>query len=194
MSKNLTERIKKDRENLIKKTWSKSYFVDLLTDYINEPEFESHVIEMQKDDAGKEVAKAVKSYPIKKFRKTLKNILMDFGVDATDAEKIVTDYKFKKKDVETMYDFMTDFIYLYLESGRKLQLFKKEDAALALIMEEKDPYEKDFEGNEKRAASHVKYKKHKKVRAESKCPDWLKTSYSADKKEVLKQVALMYEE
>ena len=151
MSKNIIEKIKQDRENLVKKTWSKSYFIDLLTDYVNEPELESHIIELKRDENNEEVAKVVKEYPVKKFRKTIKKILIDFGVDEKDAE-------------------------------------------LSLIMEDKEEGEKTYEGNEKRQGSLVKNKKHKKIKAESKCPKWLKESYSEDGKTLLKKVALIYEE
>lgn len=194
MSKNIIEKIKQDRENLVKKTWSKSYFIDLLTDYVNEPELESHIIELKRDENNEEVAKVVKEYPVKKFRKTIKKILIDFGVDEKDAEKVMTDYKFTKKDVETLYEFTSDFIYHYLKSGKKLQVFKKEDAELSLIMEDKEEGEKTYDGNEKRKGSLVKNKKHKKIKAESKCPKWLKESYSEDGKTLLKKVALIYEE
>ena len=43
-----------------------------------------------------------------------------------------------KIDVETLYEFTSDFIYHYLKSGKKLQVFKKEDAELSLIMEDKE--------------------------------------------------------
>lgn len=192
MSKKLDEKIAEIRKNLVKKTWSFEAFVDLLTDYINEPEYESHVVELEAGEDGEKAAAIIKTYPVKKFRKTIKNILMDFGVDEEYASKVETDYKFKKKDVETMYDFMTDFIYQYLKTGRKLQLLKKEDVVLDLIMEDVKADGKAYKGNDKIKGSYVKHDAYKKVKATSKCPAWLKTSLSEDQKTVLKQMNKIY--
>lgn len=171
MSK-VEELIKQERANLKKATFSKTTFVKLMATYINEPEFKSHVMKI---NAGEETAEVLDDYPVKKFRKMIKNVLTDFGVDAADAEKIMSEYKFKEKDMENMYDFMSDFIYQYLKTGRKFKIFDKVDMNAAIIAKDVKADAKEYEANEKRAFSRVEWNDYKKVKVQSSCPEWEKT-------------------
>lgn len=170
MSK-VEELIKQERENLKKATFSKTTFVKLMATYINEPEFKSHVMKINN---GEETAEVLDDYPVKKFRKLVRTVLVDFGVDANDAEKIMTEYKFKEKDMEGMYDFMSDFIYQYLKTGRRFKLFDKVDMNASIIAKEVKADAKDYEANERRPFSRVEWNDHKKVKIQSSCPEWEK--------------------
>lgn len=187
------ELIAQERANLIgkKKTFSEGFLYDLLTEYINDEEFEAKAVRVVKDENGNEVAEINKSYPVKNFRSLMEQMLLDMGMDAADAAK-VHDYKFKKKNMGVMYEFMSEFIHSYLSTGRKLKLWDKEDSNLSLIMVDMDESEKAFEGNEVRKGTYVKYKKHKKIKAKSNCPEWQKTTLTEDQKSVLKQMELIY--
>lgn len=189
MSK-VEERIKAERENLKKKVFSLTTFTELLTDYINEPEFESHVMKMEDEDTAVEV----KTFPVKHFRKLCRRMLVDFGVAEKDAETVMTDYKFKKKDVEGLYEFMTDFVYQYLRTGRRLQMFNKRDMNLSIIAAEVEGFVKEYPGNDKRKSTTIRYKDHKKVSAKSSCPKWEKETLSDDQKNVLKSIKKIFKE
>ena len=75
MSK-VEELIKQERANLKKATFSKTTFVKLMATYINEPEFKSHVMKI---NAGEETAEVLDDYPVKKFRKMIKNVFVNLN-------------------------------------------------------------------------------------------------------------------
>lgn len=190
MSK-VEERIKLERETLKKKVYSFTALVDLMAIYINEPEFEGHIMKMEDEDTVAEI----KTYPVKKFRKTLKNILQDFGVAEKDAAKIVDEYKFKKKDVETIYEFVTEFQYQYLQTGRRLELFDKRDMNVSIIAEDVKGGIKHKEANERIPETTTKYDDHKKVSSKSTCPKWKKQKLdNKDNSKVLKAIKSIYKE
>lgn len=184
------ERIKAEREKLKKKTFSFTAFVELMTDYVNEPEFESHVMKMEDEQTAVEI----KSYPVKHFRKILRSVLLEYGVAEKDADTVMTDYKFKKKDMEGMYEFITDFIYQYLRTGRRLQVFNKRDMNLSIIANDVEEFIKPYPGNEKRKDTTIRYKNHKKVSSKSSCPKWEKETLSEDQKNVLKSIKKIFKE
>lgn len=173
----VNEYIETERKNIKKKMFSKQSFYELLTVYLNDPEFESHV--MVKDG---DKIKRVKDYPVKKFRKVLYNVLVDFGVAPEDAEAVKSTYKFKEKTVEGMYDFISDFIYQYLNTGRKLKLVEKEDMVANIVAVEKKAEknkERKFQG---KLVGKMNTNAHKILKAESKVPDWEKELVSLDGK------------
>lgn len=175
----------KERKKLVKKVFSREAFNSLLVDYLNDPEFESHVMKVSGDEAVK-----VKTYPVKKFRKILRNILIDFGVDKNDAEAIMTTYKFRKKDVEEMYDFISDFIYQYLSTGRRLKLFEREDAVASIIFEDMDTVTKTYTIGKDKKKYNRKEKSHKKAKIKSPCPDWQKEELDETGEKVLKAMKI----
>jgi hypothetical protein len=185
------KKVQAEREGLKKKVFSWTSLVDLMTVYINEPEFESHVMEMQDEET---VAK-VKTQPVKKFRKVLKNVLMDFGVAEKDAEKVVGEYKFKKKDVGAIYEFVADFQSQYLATGRRLELVNKEDLVASVIV---DDFEDEVKTNKATTAipeTTVHYKKHRKLSSKSSCPKWKKDKVEKDNHaKILKTIKTIYKE
>lgn len=164
---NFMEKIKKEREALIKKTFSMSLFLELMKDYLNEPEFKSH---MMKVESGKAVK--ITKYPVKEFRQIIYNILTDYGVDKNEAATILTKYKFKSKDLEGMYTFMTDFIYYYLQTGRNFKLFDKEDISANIYLKEKDEVIKTTTSKKDGSTKNIKLKKHYKLGQKSTCSKW----------------------
>lgn len=171
--------VKQERENLKSKVFSMDTFTELLATYINDPEYMALNIKNQNG-----VATEIESYPVKKFRKVIKNVLEDFGVDKKDSEAIMSEYKFKKKDVREMYDFISELIYLYMNTGKKLNLFKKADVKASIEFVDVDEFEKEYPiykknektgKSEKVGVSHIKAEKHKKVKADSSTPDWKKS-------------------
>ena len=172
---NTLEFIKAERENLKSKAFSRDTFDKLLVTYLNDPEFQSHNMTKKPAD---NVAIKTPDYPVKKFRKILYRILIDFGVDAKDAETVKTTYKFKNKTVDGMYDFLTDFIYQYLKTGRRLNLVNKEDMVASIIAEDVEA----VKGKKRRMVKDgqsveidpVNIAEHKVVKVKSSAPEWTK--------------------
>lgn len=180
------EFIKKERENLKSKVFNKDVYYNLLVTYLNEPEFESHVMKKKGEEAW-----IIKDHPVKKFRKILFKILVDFGVDKADAEAVMTTYKFNNKTVDGMYDFINDFLYQYLRTGRTLQLINKENCTAALEMKEVCSIknkERKFKGE---LVGFEDVDDHNVIKAKSKAPDWKRTKKDKSGKveKVIKAIA-----
>ena len=111
----------------------------------------------------------------KDFRKMIMKILLDFGVDKQEAEKIMTnDYQFK--DVSALYEVASEIILNYASTGKKFNFIAKPDMQCSLLI---DDFEEEVKLNKRPGASdeeakEVLYKKHRKVKVESTCPSWLK--------------------
>lgn len=166
------EYIKECRKNLKKKMFSRDSFNELLVIYLNDSEFKSHIMEKNGDSV-----KKVSTYPVKKFRKILYNILVDFGVDPKDAETVKNDYKFTTKTVDGLYEFITDFLYQYLQTGRKLKLLNKENVEASIYLQDKEAEEHQERKFQKEILGYYDAAKHSILKSESKCPEWKKTIY-----------------
>lgn len=179
---NAAEYIAQERNNLKSKNFSREAFNKLLLNYINDPEFESHIMKTHGD-----VVYKITTKPVKQLRTALKQILIDFGVDSKDAEGIITDYKFKKATVDSLYDFMSDVIYQYLSTGRTLKLYDKEDVSSSISLQEYDEFTKKYRNpRTKEMGLPIKNKKHKKTKVKSATPKWKKETLSEDGKTVVK--------
>ena len=180
--------IKEERTKLKSRTFSKDTFYDVLVNYLNEPEYTTKTVKKKSDQAI-----LVADQPVKKFRKVLKNVLIDFGVAKDDAETVVTSYKFDKKTVDGMYEFITEFLYAYLKTGKKLKLFSKEDVDTSLEMIDKKA-EKDKERKFKgELVGYEDIEDHVIVKSSAKAPDWKRVKKDMDKK-VIKVIKLVDEE
>ena len=102
-------------------------------------------------------------------------ILVDFGVDKQESERILTnDYQFK--DLSALYEVASEIIMNYAGTGKKFNFITKPDLQCSLII---DDYEEEVKmtkkpGADDSEAREVLYKKHRKAKVTSTCPDWLK--------------------
>ena len=109
------------------------------------------------------------------FRKMIMKILLDFGVDKQEAEKILTnDYQFK--DLSALYEVSSELILNYAGTGKKFNFIAKPDLQVSLLI---DDYEEEVKltkrpGAPDEEAREVLYKKHRKAKVNSSCPEWLK--------------------
>lgn len=168
-------RVAKEREGLVKKTFSKALFLELMTHYINDPELKSHVMKVEKGEAVK-----VMTQPVKGFRKIVRNVLLDYGVDKQEAESIMSSYEFKGKDLEAMYDFMNDFIYYYTQTGRNYKIFDKEDITASIFLKPQKEEIKEYRMKENKVKLHP----HNKLGQKSTCAKWNREEIDKDGKTV----------
>ena len=102
-------------------------------------------------------------------------ILLDFGVDKQEAERILTnDYQFKNLDA--LYEVSSELILNYAGTGKKFNFITKPDLEVSLLIDE---YEECVKLNKRPGATdeeakEVKYQKHRRAKVSSTCPDWLK--------------------
>ena len=156
---------------------SKADFTKFAKEFVNDVEFEVTKVKGV-DENDKPVVEKIT--PVKDYRKTLEKILEDFGVDKQEAAKMTTDYQIKS--VDGMYEFVSELLYQYMETGKKFQFIQKEDfnGAIWVDDEEEDDDWKEWKNPRAKVDPsqpeyvYVKKKAHKKLNRSSKCPSWLK--------------------
>ena len=172
--KNYNELVNEVREEIVnggKRSFSRELFNELTAAYLND--VENNTTKIAKTRNGELVEEEI-NVPLD-FRRMLFKILMDFGVDRQEAERILTnDYQFK--DVSALYEVSSELILNYAGTGKKFNFIAKPDLQCSLII---DDYEEEVKmtkrpGADDSEAKEVLYKKHRKVKVESTCPSWLR--------------------
>lgn len=163
----LKEQIKQKMENGGRRTFSREEFNDLTKAYLNDIDNKTVVAKKIGDEIREEEIN-----PVADFRKMIYNILTDFGVDKQEAAKVCTEYKFRNMDA--MYPITSEIIMNYLETGKKFSFLPKKDLTCSLTLHEFEEETKMNRAPGKEEEIPTLYKKHRKIKAESNCPSWLK--------------------
>jgi len=166
----LVNEVKEELNNGGKRSFSRELFNDLTAAYLNDI---GNTTTIAKTKNGELVEEEI-NVPLD-FRKMVMKILLDFGVDKQEAERILTnDYQFR--DVSAIYEVASETILNYVDTGKKFNFIAKPDLQCSLLIED---YEEEVKmtkrpGADDSEAREVLYKKHRKLKAQSTCPDWLK--------------------
>ena len=166
----LVNEVKEELSNGGKRSFSRELFNDLTAAYLNDI---GNTTTIAKTKNGELVEEEI-NVPLD-FRKMVMKILLDFGVDKQEAERILTnDYQFR--DVSAIYEVASETILNYVDTGKKFNFIAKPDLQCSLLIED---YEEEVKmtkrpGADDSEAREVLYKKHRKLKAQSTCPDWLK--------------------
>ena len=166
----LVNEIREELNNGGKRSFSREMFNELTAAFLNDVE---NTTTIAKTKNGELIEEDI-NVPMN-FRKMVMKILLDFGVDKQEAERILTnDYQFK--DVSALYEVASETILNYAGTGKKFNFITKPDLQCSLII---DDYEEEVKmtkrpGADDSEAREVLYKKHRKAKVESTCPSWLK--------------------
>jgi hypothetical protein len=167
----LVNEVKEELANGGKRSFSRELFNDLTAAYLND--VEGNKITVAKTKNG-EVVEEEMTVPLE-FRKMIMKILLDFGVDKQEAERVLTN-DYQLRDVNALYGVASELILNYAGTGKKFNFIPKPDLQCSLII---DDYDEEIKvtkrpGADDSEAREVKYKKHRKVKVESVCPSWLR--------------------
>ena len=166
----LLNEIREELNNGGKRSFSREMFNELTAAFLNDVE---NTTTIAKTKNGELIEEEI-NVPLD-FRKMVMKILLDFGVDKQEAERILTnDYQFK--DVSAIYEVASEAILNYAGTGKKFNFITKPDLQCSLII---DDYEEEVKmtkrpGADDSEAREVLYKKHRKASIKSTCPEWLK--------------------
>lgn len=169
LKKELKDQIEKGEK---KRNHSKSDFNKFAKAFVNDPEFTSYKVKGV-DENGQPIKEEIK--PVEAYRKDVKKVLLDFGVDKQEAEKIMSEYQFKNTDAA--YEMVSELMYQYLDTGKKFGFMPKEDFNGSIFI---DDVEADDDWQEYRIPSkpgeftYTKRKAHRTLNRKSTCPNWLK--------------------
>mgnify|MGYP004639277883 CR=1 FL=1 len=155
--------------------FSRESFNEQIKTILNNPEYKVEVVKVAKSKAeGYDVSEVAVT---EGFRKFCKRLLEQFGVDKYESEKVMTkDFQFN--NVDGLYEFMCAAIYDYIDNGNKFDFVPRMGfkGSLELVdVEEKTKTSKlrDKVSGEERIYTTF-MKKHKKLKASSSCPSYLK--------------------
>lgn len=167
----LVNEVKEEIANGGKRSFSRELFNELTAAYLNDVENNKTTIAKTKNG---ELVEEEINVPLD-FRKMVMKILLDFGVDKQEAERVLTnDYQFK--DVGAIYEVASETILNYAGTGKKFNFIAKPDFQCSLLI---DDYEEEVKmtkrpGADDSEAREVLYKKHRKAKVESTAPAWLR--------------------
>ncbi len=152
-------------------TFNKAKFEELTTSLFNTPDYE--VQEAVKDETAEKGFKIVTTQPVKEFRKSLEQLLIDAGVDKVEAAHVAQTAQLK--NLNGVYEIISEAIYQYIKAGKKFSFITKEDYTGELVMDTVDEFV-DERNNPAKPGETVKnrYEKHTKLKAKSTVPSWLK--------------------
>lgn len=160
----------------VKRTFSRTDFDRLLKAMLNEPEYAAEYCGTK----GGEMVKTTVQ-PVKMFRESLKRILVNFGVDVHEAEKMVTDYKFT--NVDGWYETMSEIIYQYMQAGKKFDFPTRENCKASIFIKPVEETVGTYSTIRKKddptpaETFQVQTMAHNVVVAKSKAPDWMKKKF-----------------
>ncbi len=180
---NFEEIVKDVQKNLKMKNFSTILHNKLLTAFLNDPEFISEDIKLSPSKMEKlKIQKKV----VKEFRKALRDILVEFGLEK-DADRIISNYTFKKKFATSLYQMYHEYIYQYLKTGKKLNLFSKEDMKASLYIKPREKSTRDVftigkNGKREYTGREVTHAPFYALGQSSGCPKHLKTTTKGGKK------------
>jgi len=156
------------------KSFSRADFDKLMTAYLNTPEYSAETAKIRE---GNLVVDEI--YPVKAFRSMLKEILKSFGIDEQEASNIIEKYKFKESQGKTFYDLFTEVMYQYMSAGKKFDLITKKDFKGGMLIEDVKGSVSDYKAPRSGEVGKVKKEDHRKLKAKSKVPKWLKDKLNA---------------
>lgn len=160
----------------VKKTFSRADYDKLLKAMLNDPSYTATYCTTK---AGEPVTKEVEV--TKMFRESIKRILLNFGVDKQEAEKMVSEYQFT--NVDGWYELAAESIYKYMEAGKKYDFPTREDFKGSISLKDVDESVGTFTSIRKKGDTSptkefkVQTKKHKVLEKKSKAPAWLKKKF-----------------
>lgn len=159
-----------------KKIFSRTDFNKLALAYLNEADYKIDVAKVKGDEL---VISEV--FPVQEFRKFIKKILLNFGVDKVEAEKMVKEYKFTS--VEGLYELCSELPFQFMKAGKKFDFISREDFQGSMVLNYVPETEGVFRTIKKKddptpaTTFTQKTDEHYVIKSKSKAPKWKKHSF-----------------
>lgn len=114
------------------KAFSRKELARLTQGMLNDYEYEAEVVKTKDGKLTKE-----KKRPIEKFRKEfIEKVLVDNGVDKTQAEKAKKEYKFSEKQADALYEVASETAEKYMRKGFSYKFLEKDDFSASIKMKD----------------------------------------------------------
>lgn len=160
--------------NKVMNRFSKKNFNNLMTAIANDVEFTTKVAKKVGDKCEVE-----ELFVSKDFRKWCKKLIEKFGVDASDAETVMSD-KFKFDNMDGLYEFFMTAVNEYLSVGNKFDFLTQEDFKATISIKDVEAKESEYEAKNPLTGESLgkvksKTKAHKELKVKTSAPEWLTT-------------------
>ena len=167
---------KKGVEKWVYNRFNKKNYNSLLKAMLNDPSLKMVTTKLKEQGATSEEEIMV----TKEFREFLKKILIKAGVDANDANAVMSE-EFVIDNVDGLYEFFATSMWLYMNAGNKFDMIPTNDFKGSLYIETVPETKKTYDARDPKKPKGENYigtfettkKSHKKLNAKSSCPSWL---------------------
>jgi len=144
-------------------SFSRGDFDKLTKAFLNEINYK---VETVSNKANEIVTKEV--FPVQLFRNMIKTILLDFGVDAQEAQRVVESYEFRNTD--GFYEVCSEIIYKYADTGRKFDFIPKADFNGSIVLKDVAEFVGEYTNIQDGTKINIRKEAHKLLKAKSRCP------------------------
>ena len=172
----LSANIKRGKSGNKIRSFSRTDFNDMVNAMLNDPSYEMESVKVV-DGKLTEVSTPV----VRELReKLIVPLLTEAGVDKTEAQRIANEYHFKNPQTSSMYEFVADAVYQYMDADKKFNFPNRKDFTGSIYLKENEPttVERDVRDikDHKTIIGHKKEKRaaHKTIVKKSTCPAWLR--------------------
>ena len=167
---------KKGVEKWVYNRFNKKNYNSLLKAMLNDPSLKMVTTKLKEQGATSEEEIMV----TKEFREFLKKILIKAGVDANDANAVMSE-EFVIDNVDGLYEFFATSMWLYMNAGNKFDMIPTNDFKGSLYIETVPETKKTYDARDPKKPKGENYigtfettkKSHKKLSVKSSCPSWL---------------------
>lgn len=167
---------KKGVEKWVYNRFNKKNYNSLLKAMLNDPSLKMVTTKLKEQGATSEEEIMV----TKEFREFLKKILIKAGVDANDANAVMSE-EFVIDNVDGLYEFFATSMWLYMNAGNKFDMIPTNDFKGSLYIETVPETKKTYDARDPKKPKGENYigtfettkKSHKKLNVKSSCPSWL---------------------
>lgn len=161
----LEEIIKDIKQNLTQRSINKIDETRVMRAMLNDPDFSISVYDKGTGYVGQR-------YPRKEAVKFVKNVISNAtGLSRKDSEHLAENYEFSKGDANFMLTNMRDFLQVYTDTGRKINIMQTEQTEASLYTKPIAAITKKIPDKENSGASkNITTNPYIKLVSNSKCP------------------------
>lgn len=164
---------RKDNGEFLYNRFNKRNFTKLVNALASDPEFKSEYVKVSKG----EITKKTEVQIGKMLRAWIRKIVESAGVDSIES-KFVLSEDYEIPNINWLYDFMCEAIYIYIKKGNMFTLPAKEDFCGSIYLREiaktekvrtfKNPHTHEVIGKYK-----ITSEPHDELKTKSSCPKYL---------------------